>query len=179
METLIKNYELNLRKLNDSDKCLLLDWLTSVSVLKYWEGISAIFDIDRIEEDFYSQEACEMERCIIEFCGTPIGYIQIYLADNILQEYEYENFDENVYALDLFIASEEYRNKGIGTKLLNLVKDYLKNLGVRVLIVDPHCDNLRAVHTYNKVGFKIVKTLKEHEMHDGIMVDCYLMECVL
>lgn len=179
METVIINNELTIRKLNDTDKNILLDWLTNLSVLKYWEGKSAVFDMNRIEEDFYSSEACEMQRCIIEFNDTPIGYIQMYLADEILDEYEYENFDKNVYALDLFIADEEYRNRGIGTKLLNLVKGYLKNLGARVLIVDPHCDNLRAVHTYNKVGFEIVKTLKEHEMHDNIMVDCYLMECIL
>ena len=86
---------------------------------------------------------------------------------------------KNVYALDLFIANVNFRGKGIGTKLLYMVKDYIKQKGGEVIIVDPHTDNLRALHVYEKVGFKIIKTLKAHEMHDGKLVDCYLMECDL
>lgn len=179
MENIIFDNELAVRKLIAEDKEVLLKWLQDVNVLEYWEGKSALFDMERIEEDFYGVEACEMERGIIEFKNVPIGYIQIYNVDNILEEYDYQSDKKGVYAFDLFIANVDYRDKGIGTRLLNLVKDYLNSLGASTIIIDPHCDNLRAVHTYNKVGFEIVKILKEHEMHDGILVDCYLMECVL
>ena len=29
----------------------------------------------------------------------------------------------------------------------------------------------------DKIGFKIIKLLPKHELHNGKMVDCYLMEC--
>ena len=40
-------------------------------------------------------------------------------------------------------------------------------------------DNLRAQHVYEKVGFKIIKELPKHELREGVMEDCYLMECKL
>ena len=34
----------------------------------------------------------------------------------------------------------------------------------------------RALKCYQKAGFRIIKILPEHELHEGKMRDCYLME---
>ena len=181
MREIVKEDKISIRLLEDCDKKLLLKWLNDERVLDYWEGRNAIFDLDRIEEDFYSDEACEMERAIIEYEGKSIGYIQMYeVGKELYKEYEYVNTGKKVYAFDLFIGETDYWNKGIGSKLLQMVKEYLKVFWLaEILIVDPHTDNLRAVHVYKKLGFKIIKELKSHEMHEGKLVDCYLMECSL
>ena len=44
------------------------------------------------------------------------------------------------------------------------------------MILDPHQDNVRAIKCYQKAGFRIIKSLPEHELHEGKMRDCYLME---
>ena len=48
--------------------------------------------------------------------------------------------------------------------------------GANAVILDPHADNPRAIRCYEKVGFKKIKFLPKHELHDGEKVDCYLME---
>ena len=82
-----------------------------------------------------------------------------------------------IYGVDQFIGEPEFWGKGIGTDFMKLVLSYLFNdKSANAVILDPHADNKRAIRCYEKVGFKIVKSLPKHELHDGEMVDCYLME---
>lgn len=175
---IIKNDNITLRLLNENDKILLLKWLTDERVLSYWEGKSAIFDLKRITEDFYSEEEIEVIKTIIEFNNNPIGYCQMYkLNEKLLNEYKYPLTNNIVYGIDQFIGEPEYWDKGIGTKFMKLVLQYLtKEKGAEIVILDPHADNPRAIRCYEKVGFKKIKFLPKHELHDGEMVDCWLME---
>jgi aminoglycoside 2''-phosphotransferase len=177
---IIKEKEISLRLLNEQDKNLLLKWLTDERVLNFWEGKSAVFDLDRITEDFYGEDNVEVIRTIIEYQGQPIGYCQMYKLDKeLLNEYEYPLTNKIVYGIDQFIGEPEYWNKGIGTKFMRLVLQYLTNSkGAEIVILDPHADNPRAIRCYEKVGFKKIKFLQKHELHDGEMVDCYLMEYI-
>ena len=45
-----------LRPLAPADAGLLLRWLTDRRVLEYWEGPSAVFTPQRIQEDFFEDE---------------------------------------------------------------------------------------------------------------------------
>lgn len=177
---IIKEKEISLRLLNEQDKNLLLKWLTDERVLNFWEGKSAVFDLDRITEDFYGEENVEVIRTIIEYQGQAIGYLQMYKLDNeALEEYSYQSINKVIYGVDQFIGEPEYWNKGIGTKFMRLVLQYLTNeKGAEIVILDPHADNPRAIRCYEKVGFKKIKFLPKHELHDGEMVDCYLMEYI-
>ena len=49
----------------------------------------------------------------------------------------------------------------------------------RRVILDPHQNNPRAVRAYQKAGFRIIKPLPAHELHEGVMEDCWLMEKTL
>ena len=51
-----------------------------------------------------------------------------------------------------------------------------KKRNADAVILDPHKDNKRAIKCYEKAGFRIIKELPNHEMHEGIKKDCYLME---
>ena len=177
---IIKEKEISLRLLKEQDKNLLLKWLTDERVLNFWEGKSAVFDLDRITEDFYGEENVEVIRTIIEYQGQAIGYLQMYKLDNeALEEYSYQSTNKVIYGIDQFIGEPEYWNKGIGTKFMRLVLQYLTNSkGAEIVILDPHADNPRAIRCYEKVGFKKIKFLPKHELHDGEMVDCYLMEYI-
>ena len=177
---IIKEKEISLRLLKEQDKNLLLKWLTDERVLNFWEGKSAVFDLDRITEDFYGEENLEVIRTIIEYQGQVIGYLQMYKLDNeALEEYSYQSTNKVIYGIDQFIGEPEYWNKGIGTKFMKLVLQYLTNSkGAEIVILDPHADNPRAIRCYEKVGFNKIKFLPKHELHDGKMVDCYLMEYI-
>ena len=109
-----------------------------------------------------------------------MGYLQMYFLDKAQQsEYSYSGGEKKVSALDLFIGVPELWGKGIGGKVVKLAKEYLATLGAEVIIIDPHADNIRAIKCYEKAGFKKLKVLNEHELHNGKLVDCYLMECCL
>ena len=83
-----------------------------------------------------------------------------------------------MYGVDQFIGEPEFWGKGIGTNFMKLLTQYLFNKkGADAVILDPHTNNQRAIRCYQKVGFDVIKLLPQHELHDGEMVDCYLMEC--
>ena len=178
MNKIIEKDSVSLRLLTEQDKPLLLKWLTDERILNFWEGKSTVYTFKKVTEDYYSEEDVECIRAIIEYEGKAIGYVHMYkLNEELLNEYEYPLTDKVVYGIDQFIGEPEYWDKGIGTKFMKLVLQYLtKEKNAEIIILDPHADNPRAIHVYEKVGFKKIKFLPKHELHDGEMVDCYLME---
>lgn len=45
-------------------------------------------------------------------------------------------------------------NKGLGTKILQLISEWIMNLGIKKIKLDVAKDNTRAMRCYQKVGFK-------------------------
>ena len=83
----------------------------------------------------------------------------------------------DIWAIDMWIGEPDFWEKGIGSKSLKLLVDYIfKNLKAEKIIIDPHIDNPRAIHVYEKAGFKKVKILKAHENYKDKKVDAWLME---
>lgn len=63
---------------------------------------------------------------------------------------------ENIFSFDVFIGEESYLGQGVGT---NLLKDFMKTKFPEAsdFTIDPEASNKRAIHVYEKVGFKFVK----------------------
>lgn len=79
--------------------------------------------------------------------------------------------------MDQFIGETEYWNKGIGTKFVKSMIDYLINYEkADRIVMDPQAWNERAIACYKKCRFEKVKLLKEHEKHEGRHRDCWLIE---
>jgi RimJ/RimL family protein N-acetyltransferase len=118
---------------------------------------------------------------IIEYKKSPIGYAQAYqLSGELFDEYEYPDDGHIVFAMDQFIGEPKYWSKGIGSSFLKMMASHLKdNMAAERVLLDPHQDNKRAIRAYEKAGFKIIKSLPEHEMFEGEKVDCWLMELAL
>ena len=120
---LFNNGDLKVRILEDEDNVLLAKWLSDPSVLEFYEGRDNPFDLDKVNKVFYATEDEEV-KCIVEYDGNGIGYIQFYqLDDETKKEYGYLN--ENVYGTDQFIGEIEYWNKGIGTLLVTSMIRFL------------------------------------------------------
>ncbi|MCH1626867.1 GNAT family N-acetyltransferase [Ferdinandcohnia quinoae] len=172
---LIQNGKLKMRKLELKDNVLLAKWLSDSKVLQYYEGRDNPFDVEKVNEVFFAEDDAEV-KCIIEYEGKEIGYIQFYQLDEKTRKtYGYEN--EIIYGTDQFIGEVEYWNKGIGKDLINAVVTYLieEKLANRV-VMDPQVWNERAIRCYEKCGFKKVKLLPKHELHEGEYRDCWLIE---
>lgn len=160
-ETLFLTESLSVRRMRDNsdDRALLLNWLTDpngVTTVAWEEGIP--WDAQKIEEAFFEDIADgKLTPCIIEQDGRAIGYIQFGSLDE-----ESYRFNEQVtfeplsggYGVDLFIAYPELWGKGIGTRLVKAMANYLiHTLGATVVCADPGEENKRSVACWLKAGF--------------------------
>lgn len=167
----------SVRPLADSDAKSLLKWMTDPRVLEWYEGRDQVFTQKRVREDFYSEEPL-CRRCIVEYEGTPVGYIQIYrLDEELCREYQYPHPDWLSFGIDQFIGEPDYWNRKIGRTFISLVIEYLvRQENAQSVILDPHANNPRALRCYEACGFRKIKFLPAHELREGMMEDCWLME---
>lgn len=169
--------ELAIRRLEDclEDYTLLAGWLSDPRVLEFYEGRDHPFSLSMVIETF-SPRALGEEKvipCLLLLAGKPVGYLQFYPAD--VEEYQFEG-EGVVYATDQFIGEPELWGRGYGSRFLRLALGYLRtSRAADWVILDPHADNLRAIRSYEKCGFRKVKLLPAHEWHEGRYADCWLM----
>lgn len=172
---LFQNKKLKVRKIVKEDSYQLAKWLSKPSVLEFYEGRDNPFDLEKVKKDFYDPKD-ETVKCIVEYEDRDIGYIQFYLLDDKTKE-EYRYVDENIYGMDQFIGEEKFWNKGIGTLLVSSMVEFLiKYKNADRIVMDPQTTNSRALRCYENCGFKKVRILPNHELHEGEYQDCWLME---
>jgi aminoglycoside 6'-N-acetyltransferase len=158
-----------------ADYALLSRWLTDERVLAFYEGRDNPFPLEKVKEKYAPRVLTSegVTPCIMEYECRPIGYLQFYIADSL--EYHFDGRGK-IYAIDLFIGEPEYWGRGHGTQFTRLLLSYLfEELNADWIILDPHVDNTRAIHVYEKCGFQKIKLLPQHELHEGKYVDCWLM----
>lgn len=174
---LIQDGKIRVRKLAEKDKETMVKWLTDPEILKYYEGRDNPHDSGKVKRHFYCPHD-GTARCVVEYNEKAIGYIQFYLLEEQERfEYGYWNPAETIYGTDQFIGESDYWNKGLGKRLINLIKEYLMaEKKADIIVMDPQVSNERALACYEHCGFRKVKFLPAHELHEGEMKDCWLME---
>jgi ribosomal protein S18 acetylase RimI-like enzyme len=87
---------------------------------------------------------------------------------------------ENSLYLDTMGVDQEFRGKGIGSKLISLTQKKAGEHGINALSLIVLADNTGAQKLYNRHGFEIVHHIEmdSHELipHEG---GAYLMSCDL
>ena len=115
----------------------------------------------------------------IVYKGRDIGYIQFYPVDEeeymLKGRYSLDGY-EDPYGIDVFIGEEELIGKGIGSKAVEMLSDYLLyKAGADIVLIDPAADNKRAVAAYKKAGFREMTVLHQREVFRGECRDNLLM----
>ena len=87
-----------------------------------------------------------------------IGYINGYIDGDNKIKIEIEAIIQSIYIED------NYRNKGIGTKLINEFVKYVKEMGVKYILIDNFIQNESARYLYNKLGFIVLKESRRIEI---------------
>ncbi|KFN01097.1 N-acetyltransferase [Bacillus clarus] len=174
---LFQKENLSVRYVIEDDAHLISKWLTDPEVLQYYEGRDNPQSVEKVLDNFIHNPNSNEKRCLIQLDEMPIGYIQMYPVDSEWKElYGYKE-PQNVWGMDQFIGESTYWGKGIGTELVQGAITYIiGKLGAEAIAMDPKVSNERAVRCYEKCGFKKVKKLKEHELHEGKLEDCWMME---
>ena len=87
-----------------------------------------------------------------------IGYINGYIDDDNKIKIEIEATIQSIYIED------NYRNKGIGAKLINEFVKCVKEKGVKYILIDNFIQNESARYLYNKLGFIALKESRRIEI---------------
>lgn len=179
---LLQEGDLMIRDLRAADEGALLRWLTDPAVLEFYEGRDKAFTPELVREHFYDDSDQNMHRCIIEQNGNPIGYLQYYLLwneedfDAYDVETESVSVERPVFAMDQFIGEPRLWGQGLGRRFVGMMQRHLAGKeNAFAILLDPRADNERAIRCYEACGFRKVKLLPEHELHEGVEADCWLM----
>lgn len=157
--------------LNESHFPLMLKWLESKHVKKWWDK-DIKYTIDSIgtkyesyvkgykEEDGINKE---ISSYIIKLDKEAIGYIQLYNAYDFARSRSLIGLPENLGAFDIFIGEKEYLGKNIAS---HAIEQFLENYAKKYsyIFVDPDCYNIAAIKCYERAGFKIIRSFSEGEI---------------
>ena len=144
------------------------------------EHVKSVWFIEGYETADYIYQKVELNGYdfpfIIYLNDQPIGYIvccDLYAYRTTCPQPKglFTNENPGTYCMDLFIAEENYLNKGYGTEIVKAFVDYVvKHFNANKVLIDPAETNKRAIRCYEKAGFKFVR--KEF---DGL-TECCVME---
>ena len=100
---------------------------------------------------------------IIAHADKPIGYIQEYRIGDNPEWARVVQIDEAAAGVDLFIGEADFRDRGLGAALL---REFLRQVvfarpGVASCIIGPEHTNVRALRSYEKAGFKYLRTIRD------------------
>lgn len=113
----------------------------------------------------YSTDEVNLAMCVRE-TGKHVGNIYLRQIDWISRR----------AMLHIFIGDREERSKGYGQSAVRQLLSYSFNdLGLRKVHLDVLADNRAAINSYEKTGFRIEGTYKNHTFKHGVWKDVVAM----
>lgn len=138
-----------LRPAHRGDWDLIRSWLARPDIEAWWGPRSAT----EAEVNIALGSGHALSR-IIEANGAPVGYAHAVDATMWGEELP-DDLEPGTWDLDLFIASEEHRGRGVGHVALAKLKEEVFSTTLATSVcVFPSIRNERAVRAYEKAGFK-------------------------
>ncbi len=149
-----------LRPATDDDAAALLAILVEPGVAAWWR---------RAEWERVTEEGATVFAIIVD--GETVGSIQFH---------EETDPDYHNAAIDIFVA-DAWQDRGVGSDAMRTLISYLTRCrGHHRLTVDPAAANERAIHVYERLGFRRVGTMRAYERTaDAGWRDALLMELVV
>ena len=175
MNCLCEKEDLALWPLPDEEKAYaqLLRWLSQAEISRYYGG-DAQREVQSIREHV---KKGDVRSCIISQNGAPIGYLQFYeictpREKKALWLLPYQH----PYGIDLFLGTPEKLGRGIGTRCMQMICQYLfSEKKADALCIDPRVDNPRAIRCYEKAGFSHIGTKEKGEKVAGKWIACKII----
>jgi aminoglycoside 6'-N-acetyltransferase len=121
------------------------------------------------EDDFPQADEPDVTRLVIEVDGRVAGMIQF--SEESESKYRHAE-------VDLFV-DPALHGRGLGTEAVRrVVRHLLDERGHHRITIDPAVDNIAAIRTYEKVGFRRVGVMRRYERdvdgagwHDGLLME--------
>lgn len=149
------------RPLDRGDLPLLLRWLADPDVAAWYD------EGELTPENIAAKYAPLIEGAeptrgfIILIDDAPAGYIQAYALGDYPDYQQQLDVDPAAVGIDLFLGAPERRNRGWGAVVLRAFLDRVVfgEMGAELAAICPDPANARAVRSYERVGFRAVKTV--------------------
>lgn len=161
---------LTFRAFTEIDFPLLLAWLESPHVKKWWDQ-DITYTIDLVKEKFgkhihglaiSNNSNKKTYAYTISVDKEKIGYIQAYNARDFAEEngLDLDVISGSICGVDLFIGDEKFLHKGMGPQILNEFEKQIWAPHFDWCLIDPVKDNAAAIKSFEKAGFKICEQLQ-------------------
>ncbi len=77
------------------------------------------------------------------------------------------------------VVKKDFRDLGIGTKIMQTLENKAKERGLKVLTLSVFASNKRAIHLYEKAGFVQTGTIPKKHFKEGKYIDEWIMTKIL
>jgi RimJ/RimL family protein N-acetyltransferase len=141
--------KITFKKLSLDDCACLHRWLQLAHVRLFWDDGHR--SLQQVQEYYWRDDS--IKRYLFFIDDKPAGYIQSYV---IARAHEYGKFslpDGKTLGVDYFIGNEDFLGKGWALFILKRFISF-RCKGIERVIVDPEPENKKAIHIYEKCGFK-------------------------
>ncbi|MBB1158889.1 GNAT family N-acetyltransferase [Amycolatopsis dendrobii] len=148
-----------LRPLVEADRARVHEILSAPEVSQWWG--------DPDEETDSLLAKAEAQAYAIEHNGETVG---------IIQSWEEASPRYRHAGIDLAVHPGHY-GLGLGAEAIRILAQRLFDRGHHRITIDPAAANVRAIHVYEKLGFRRVGILRDYEQgldgtwHDGLLMD--------
>ena len=122
-------------------------------------------------EAVFSNDLCQFQSRIYPYqnASNLIWYYikqdETYIGSVWLEKKE---MDDDYATLGIFIAYNEYRNKGMGFQSIKMIIDEAKFLNIKEIRLRVRENNTRAIECYHKIGFVDVRKLQKENCISAI-----------
>lgn len=159
------NNNLKLRPLRDMERDykMLEKWYQEEEI--YFSFEQRKLNYKEIKEKYFPRtlKDATIPVYMIEYNKNPIGIVQYQLINSENQKL-YNINCSNCYEIDIFIGELNMHNKGIGSKAINLLSNFLfEKHHAELLVMCPLKENTPAIKCYEKCGFKIKRMFKTND----------------
>jgi len=141
---------------NPEDRSLIENWVKRPHISEWLHGEGLKNTLSSLTQSF--EGSSDFQHWIAYNNGTPFGYLltsEVDQSDGTLSTIEFAG--TKALALDVFICELDYLGKGFGTKMIEaFLKAHFSD--VSDILIDPEVANSKAVHVYEKIGFRIIET---------------------
>jgi RimJ/RimL family protein N-acetyltransferase len=139
-----------------TDQSMIEDWLARPHIREWLHGEGLKTTLQSLAESF--EGSSDFQHWIVYDSETPFGYLLTSEIDPQEEFFAAVHFSgDKAITLDVFIGEPDYLGKGFGTAMIKQLIQW-QFADVSDVIIDPEVANERAVHVYQKLGFRIIET---------------------
>jgi AacA4 family aminoglycoside N(6')-acetyltransferase len=160
-----------LRLMFEQDLAMLHEWLNRPHVLEWWGGQRPTLGMvrEKYEPRIMAEEQVTPYIALLD--DKPFAFAQTYVVTGSGGGWWAGETDPGARGIDQFIADPNLLGKGFGTALVSAMADLLfADPSVSRIQADPAPSNTRAIHVYEKAGFRRAGVIETPDGHAILML---------